>query len=919
MALSWNEIKKRALDFSKEYAAATRENAETHSFYNDFFNVFGISRRRIASFEEPVKKLGDKRGRIDLFWKGTLLVEQKSAGRDLVRAKQQALDYFPNLKEYELPRYIIVSDFQNFELYDLEENTEVKFPLSDLYKNVNHFGFIAGYIKRRFEDQEPVNIQAAELIGDLHDSLVDNGYTGIDLEKFLIRLLFCLFAEDTGIFEKDIFKFFIEEKTLEDGRNLGSSLQEIFQTLNDPEDKRPKNIDEDLARFPYVNGDLFNGYLPIFSFDSKMREQLLKCCHFDWSRISPAIFGAMFQSATDQNRRRNFGAHYTSEQNIMKAIKPLFMDELTAEFEKIKKNKKQLEQFHKKIASLKFLDPACGCGNFLIIGYRELRELEIKIIKILLGDITLIDSATKVTNFVKVSINQFYGIEIEELPAKIAEVAMWLIEHQMNEKLSVEVGEQVRNIPLKTHANIMCANALRVNWEDLVKPTELSYILGNPPFVGKKEQTKIQKEDLNIVFKNIKGNGVLDYVACWYIKAAKYIQNTRIKVAFVSTNSISQGEQVGLIWNEMFNSYGIKIHFAHRTFAWSNEAKDNAAVHVVIVSFGAFDMDSKYIYEYETPKDQNPQEQKAKNINGYLIEGSDLVLLKRRTPISSVPEINYGSIAIDDGNLIFTPEQKMALIESEPESKKYFRRYYGGNEFINNIERWCLWFEGVNPDELRKMPQLLEQVEKVKKFRKNSNRKETQELAKYPFRFGEIRQPKDDYILIPKVSSENRRFIPIGYMDRYSIASGSCLVIPEKNQYILGILLSEMHIEWMKCVAGRMKSDYQYSASIVYNNFPFPKNPTPKQIAKIEEKAQNVLDARALYPQSSLADLYHPLTMPAELVKAHNELDKAVDAAYGKANFKNERERIEFLFRLYQEYTAPLLKKKTSKMIMPHN
>ena len=918
MALSWNEIKKRALDFSKEYAAATRENAETHSFYNDFFNVFGISRRRIASFEEPVKKLGDKRGRIDLFWKGTLLVEQKSAGRDLVRAKQQALDYFPNLKEYELPRYIIVSDFQNFELYDLEENTEVKFPLSDLYKNVNHFGFIAGYTTHKFEDQEPVNIEAAELIGGLHDSLVDNGYTGIELEQFLIRVLFCLFADNTGIFEKNIFKFYIEEKTSEDGINLGNVLEQLFQVLNQPENKRQKNIDEELAAFRYINGDLFAGFLPIVSFNSTMRRQLIKCCHFDWSKISPAIFGAMFQSATDQNKRRNLGAHYTSEQNIMKIIKPLFLDELKAEFENIKKNKKQLAEFHDKISNLKFLDPACGCGNFLIIAYRELRELEINLLKSLhkdiIGKLKGGISEFNVRNFVKLNINQFYGIEIEELPAKIAEVAMWLVDHQMNMKLSEEFGQYFARIPLSSHANICHANALRMNWEDLIKKTELSYILGNPPFVGNSYQNEEQKKDIEIIFGSLPSSKMLDYVACWYIVAARYIQSTKIKVGFVSTNSISQGEQVGILWNEMFSNYGIKIHFAHRTFAWSNEAKGKAAVFCVIIGFANFDTDKKFIYEYQTPKSES-YEIIVKNINSYLVECPDIVLNSLSQPLSEAPKMQSGSAARDGGFLILSDSEKEKIISSYPNSQKLFKPFISGDDFINNKTRWCIWLKGISPTEFINIKEFQERFRLVKEFREKSPRVGTKKMANLPYLFAEERQPNNDFLLIPKVSSESRIYIPIAYLSKNHIVSDKTFVVPNAKVYLFGLLTSSMHMTWMRYTAGRLKGDYSYSNTITYNNFPFPKNPTPKQIAKIEEKAQNVLDARALYPQSSLADLYHPLTMPAELVKAHNDLDKAVDVAYGKASFKNERERIEFLFNLYQEYTEPLFKKEAKKRV----
>lgn len=911
MALSWNEIKKRAVEFSNEYEDATKENAETQSFYNDFFNVFGISRRRIASFEEPVKKLRDKRGRIDLFWKGMLLVEQKSAGRDLGKAKNQALEYFPNLKEHELPKYILISDFQNFELYDLEEGLEIKFKLSDLHKNVNHFGFIAGYTKRRFEDQAPVNIKAGELIADLHDKLIQNGYTGNELEQFLIRILFCLFADDSGIFEKDIFKFYVEERTNEDGNDLGGQIERIFQVLNKPRDQRQKNIDEDLNRFPYVNGSLFEGLLPHVQFDSEMRDQLVKCCNFDWGQISPAIFGAIFQSAMNQDHRRNLGAHYTSEKNIMKLIKPLFLDELYEEFEKVKNNKNKLREFHEKIAKLKFLDPACGCGNFLIIAYRELRELEIKILKSLLGEASQIDAITELSNFTKVNIDQFYGIEIEELPAKIAEVAMWLVDHQMNLKLSETFGKYFARIPLTKTKNILHANALQIDWNELVSKDELNYILGNPPFVGKQLQTKQQKEDLLNIFSEVKGAGVMDFVACWYIKSAQFIYNTNIKTAFVSTNSIAQGEQVGILWNELFNKYKIKIHFAHRTFSWSNEARGKAAVHVVIIGFANFDIKNKSIFEYENINSE-PQEIKVGNINPYLVEGNDLVILKRSKPLlPTTPAINFGSMPNDGGNLLLSNEEKEKLVQRDSRIEQFIKPLISSKEFLNGKSRWCLWLQDINPNDL-KIEVVREKVKAVKEYREASSRKATQDLAQYPMLFGEIRQPKSNYVLIVRHSSENRKYIPLGFLEKTNIVSDSCLAVPETTLYHFGVLESYIHMVWVKYTCGKIKSDFRYSNSLVYNNFPWPKDPTEKQIKSIEEKARSVLDARKLYPDCSLADLYNPLTMPKELVKAHNELDKAVDLAYGKRSFANERERIEFLFKLYQEYLNDLKKSNLS-------
>lgn len=518
MALSWNEIKNRAINFSKEWETEEREDAESQSFWNDFFNIFGISRKRVASFEEPVKKLGEKRGKIDLFWKGNLLVEHKSKGKNLDKAYTQALDYFPGLKENELPKYILVSDFNTFRLYDLEEDTINEVNLNELYKKVSLFGFIAGYTKHKIIEEDPVNIKAAELMGKLHDELKNIGYDGHALELFLVRLLFLQFAEDSNIFEKGIFTQYIEERTSEDGSDLGAKLTELYQVLNTTEKKRLKTRDESLLNFPYVNGKLFEEFLPIPAFNTNMREILLECCYLDWSRISPAIFGSLFQSIMDKKLRRNLGAHYTSEANILKLIKPLFLDNLYTKFEKVKKNKNKLQEFHKELSTLNFLDPACGSGNFLIIAYRELRVLELEILKILHKE-----SVLDISSIVWCDVDQFHGIEVEEFPAQIAQVAMWLIDHQMNMMISEYLGQYFVRLPLNKSANIIHGNSLQINWENIISPNKLSFILGNPPFYGKQYQSKEQRSDMEIIFNKIKGAGVLDYVTSWYLKASKYI------------------------------------------------------------------------------------------------------------------------------------------------------------------------------------------------------------------------------------------------------------------------------------------------------------------------------------------------------------------------------------------------------------
>ncbi|MFM6065083.1 MAG: class I SAM-dependent DNA methyltransferase, partial [Microcystis panniformis] len=686
--------------------------------------------------------------------------------------------------------------------------------------------------------------------------------------------LFCLFADDTGIFNKGIFWEYIDLHTKEDGSDLAMHIDAIFQVLNTPEEKRLKNLDENLTQFPYINGKLFEESLPMAAFDSKMRVMLLEACAFDWGKISPAIFGSMFQAVMNPKERRNLGAHYTSEKNIQKVIKPLFLDDLHREFEKIKGNRNKLLEFQKKIANLYFLDPACGCGNFLIITYRELRDLEI----LVLQELDKLDKTgqlvTDISTIIQVDVNQFAGIEYDEFAVRVAEVAMWLIDHQMNVKVSNTFGQYFVRLPLKKAAKIVLGNALRIDWEEVISKEKLNFILGNPPFVGKQLQNVDQKTDMNHVLGDVKGAGVLDYVTSWYIKAAEFIQNSLIRCALVSTNSISQGEQVGILWQELYQKYKIKIHFAHRTFSWSNEAKGNAAVHCVIIGFGLENIDNKRIFDYADIKGE-PTERRVKNINPYLVEGSDLVILSRRKTISSVPEINFGSMPNDGGHLILSQSEKEELVKNELDSEKWIRRYTGAQEFINGYSRYCLWLVNIQPQELKKSKEIYRRVEEVRKVRSESNRKTTQELSKFPTLFGENRQPDTNYLLIPSVSSENRKYIPIGFLSTDIITSNSCLIIPYATLYHFGILTSEMQMAWVKYVCGRLKSDYRYSNTIVYNNYPFPENITDKQKQNVETCAQAVLDTRVKYPDSSLADLYDPLTMPPDLLKAHQKLDKA--------------------------------------------
>ncbi|MCI5181754.1 MAG: class I SAM-dependent DNA methyltransferase [Candidatus Electrothrix sp. AW1] len=901
MPLSWNEIRNRAFAFAAEWKDETSEHAEAKSFWDDFFHVFGISRRRVAAFEKHIKKGDGKAGFIDLLWKGVLLIEHKSKGRDLDRAHQQATDYFSGLTEKELPKFILVSDFEHFRLYDYDQGGDIvaEFQLVDLPANIKHFAFMAGYTATEVRPEDPVNIKAAEKMGRLHDELKAIGYTGHDLERYLVRLLFCLFAEDTGIFEKNLLRDLIQLHTAEDGSDLADRLNHLFQVLNTSHAQRLQTLPEHLAAFEYINGDLFAESLPVAGFTADMRNMLLDACELNWAGISPAIFGSLFQSVMDAKQRRNLGAHYTSEANILKLINPLFLEELHAEFARVKKSKKKLNEFHAKLSRLTFLDPACGCGNFLVITYRELRLLELEVLKTLYPGG---QGGVDVGMLIRVNVDQFFGIEYEEFPAQIAQVAMWLVDHQINLKVSEEFGMYFARIPLQSSANIVHGNALKIPWESVVAQERLSYILGNPPFIGSKYQRPEQRAEIAAVSGKVKSCGILDYVTGWYFLAAQYIQGTGIECAFVSTNSISQGEQVGVLWGKLAEE-NISINFAHRTFQWNSEARGKAAVHCVIIGFAAFSRQEKRIYEYDDIRSE-PHEIKAGNINAYLVDGPWVVLANRRKPLCDVPRFGIGNKPIDGGHYLFTPEEKAAFLEIEPKAAPFFRRWIGAREFLNGIERWCLWLGDCSPAELQQMPACVDRIKKVQAYRLASKSKPTQKLATIPTRFHVENVPPGNFLVIPATSSERRHYIPIGFLSPEYMASNKINIAGDSTVYHFGILSSTMHMAWTRYVSGRLKSDFSYSIGIVYNNFPWPPNPTDKQKAKVEQAAQSVLAARAAFPDSTLADLYDPLTMPAQLTKAHAALDKAVDKCYRSRPFTDELNRMQFLFALYEDLTA---------------
>ncbi|WP_223652179.1 class I SAM-dependent DNA methyltransferase [Hymenobacter psoromatis] len=906
MPLSLAELRHRATAFALEYAGTASERAESQSFWRDFLDVFGQNRRRVAQFEVPVKKADGAQGFIDMFIPGKLLVEQKTLGRDLSKATAQARDYFPGLPDYKLPRYVLVSDFARFRLHDLDTGLETGFALAELPEHLHLFGFLSGYQSHATAPDDPANAEAAELMARLHDALLEGGYRGHALEVLLVRLLFCLFAEDTAILEADEFRAFLENHTAEDGSDLGPRLAHFFATLDQAPDQRPRALPAYLANLPYVNGALFREDFRFPAFDAATRAQLIRCTYFDWSRISPAVFGSLFQSIADPARRRTLGAHYTSEQNILKVIGPLFLDDLRQELAAAGSRRGPLDALHRRLETIRFLDPSCGCGNFLVVTYRELRLLEHQVLARLFAPQLATGQTVDLALYTRVQVDQAHGIELEEFAARIAEVAMWLMDHQLNLQLSATFGNRYVRLPLVRTARIEIGNALQVDWESVAPKATLSYILGNPPFVGSKLMSADQRRDLlGVAGAKLPGAGVLDYVAGWYLKAARFMQGTAIRAAFVSTNSITQGEQVSILWGEMLHRYGMRIQFAHRTFKWNNEARGTAAVFCVIVGFGAQPVPAR-LFDYATPRSE-PQELKVSNINPYLVDGENVLVASRNRPLSPVPAMVSGNKPIDDGNYLFTPARKEEFLQKEPQAAPYFKRWLGGEEFINGTERWCLWLGDISPVELAKMPEAKKLIEAVRVYRSKSKSAPTQKLAFLPTRFHVEFIPDKPYLAIPEVSSERRRYIPIGFLDTDVIASNKLRLIPEATPFLFGILTSTMHMAWMRQVCGRLKSDYNYSAGIVYNNFPFPPTPTAKQQAAVEAAAGRVLAARAQFAGATLALLYDPLTMPPALAQAHAQLDRAVDSCYRPAAFPTELSRLEFLFTLYRQLAEPLL------------
>ena len=915
------EIKKQAKEFANFWADKGYEKGQSQVFWLTLLNkVLGVDNpEQYISFEDKV--MLDHTSFIDGYISAThVLIEQKSRDRDLRKAIRQAdgtlLTPFQQAKRYSAdlpyskrPRWIITCNFQEFLIYDMEKpNGEPEsILLKNLPKEYYRLQFIVNSQNENIKKEMEISIKAGEIVGILYDALLKQ-YNEKDeqelksLNELCVRLVFCLYAEDSGLFgEKLAFHNYLQSFQVKDTRR---ALIDLFKVLDTKVENRDKYLDDELAKFPYVNGGLFaNENIIIPHLTDEIIDILLHKAseNFDWSEISPTIFGAVFESTLNPDTRRSGGMHYTSIENIHKVIDPLFLDNLKDELEKIKEikvektRKQQLEAFRNKLSTLTFLDPACGSGNFLTETYISLRRLENEALIAQTRGQTMIDLG----DVIKVSIGQFYGIEINDFAVTVAKTALWISESQMMKETEEIVNQQLEFFPLKSYANIVEGNALRIDWNDVISKQKLSYIMGNPPFVGARLMNKHQKEDVLSIFGNSwKNIGNLDYVSCWYKKATDYIEDTSIRVALVSTNSICQGESVINLWKPLFKQ-GIHIDFAHTTFIWDSEAQQKAHVHCVIVGFSiATSFKDKIIYSLD-------RYQKVKNINAYLIEAENVFIENRKKPICNVNEMLFGSMPNDGGHLSSIDEKEMIeIINNYPESKNCFKKIVGAEEFINGKTRWCLWLKNISPNLINSIPYIKQKVSAVQELRENSSRDATKRLALTPFLFGEIRQPeKGNYLLIPSTSSERRRYIPIGFLDSSIIATNANLIVPNATLYEFGILTSNVHNAWMRVVAGRLKSDYRYSASIVYNNFPWP-NPTKEQQAKIEKTAQSILTAREKYKDCSLADLYDEVTMPPELRKAHQLNDKAVMEAYGFwGKAKTESECVSELMKMYQKIT----------------
>jgi hypothetical protein len=901
-------MRARAVTFAARWKDESSEKSESQTFWTEFLDIYGVDRKRVAAFEQLAKRTSTGNyGFIDLYWPGVLIAEQKSAGKDLVEAEKQALDYLTSIRQSDFPGLVITSDFARIRILDLEakDPKPVEIKTADLGKEYERFLFIAGYAKQTFEQEIEANVEASELMGHLYDAAEAAGYKDHEANVLLTRLLFLMFGDDTAMWARGLFYSFVHDRTSDDASDLGAQLAMLFQVLNTPETERPKNLDQALVDFPYVNGGLFSENLRIAAFTPDMRHALIKAMRFGWGGISPAVFGSLFQSVKSKELRRELGEHYTPEKTIMKVIGPLFLDNLKERLIGAKGSPQKLRNLRNELATYNFLDPACGCGNFLIVAYREMRRLELQILKQLRDLKEDNQLSLDPTLGLQVTVSQFAGIEIEEWPAKVAETAMFLVDHQMNLELAEEFGQTPDRLPIKQMLNVRVGNALTTDWRDVCPIGDNTLILGNPPFMGRYTRDKdTHTSELKSAFGDAKGSGNIDYVCAWFARAADFTGQSLARTAFIATNSISQGEQPGVVWSYL-SARGMSIDFAHTTFAWSSDAPQAAAVHVVVIGFSRRTKNNCRHFMYATPKSE-AVESTVTSINGYLTSGPSVLVVSRGEPIeSSAQPMVFGNMPNDGGFLLLEPDEAAEIKQHDPIAAKYLRRVIGARELIQGQERFCLWLVNAPSSDLRASKEIMRRAELVATERRKSKRPATSALAVTPTLFGEIRQPASQYLAVPGVSSETRRYVPMALFSPDVIATNALLTIDNADLYTFGVLQARPFQVWNATVSGRLKSDFRISAAITYNNYPWPVRKAAQRIL-IEAAAQGVIDVRTKYPDQTLADLYNPLGMPADLLEAHEQLDRVVLAAYELKPSATDAEVLSVLFTRYEVLAAPL-------------
>lgn len=906
-----NEIRTRAAQFARAWQDEPgEERQQAQTFVRDLLGVYGITQSRAAFYEKRVKRSSTgARGYIDALIPGLALIEMKSAGKDLVAAEQQALDYIDDLPDPEIPRWVITSDFHNFRLLDLRADNDaapLEFTLKQLRDNADKLAFLAGYGEREFgsKEQESASIKAARLMASLYESLEGAGYDDHEASVFLVRTLFALYADDAGLWDRDLFLEFLETRTAADGSDLGPQLSLLYQVMGREPARRQSNLDELVARFPYVNGGVFEETVSIPSFDSEMRDRLIAAAMFNWSSISPAIFGSLFQAVKDRVARRELGEHYTTETNIMKVIGPMFLDELRQRFTDGYHDSGKLKKLRADMSQMRWIDAAAGCGNFLVVGYRQMRALDLEV----LLRIQELSGETARTMFfteehLAVKLSSFHGIELEEWPAQIAATAMHLVEHQANQAMELALGSAPDPLPLDKIKTIIVGNALRLDWADVVEPTEHLYIMGNPPFLGHATRSVEQAQELRDVWRR-EDIGRLDYVTGWYAKALELLGRPGYggEFAFVSTNSIAQGEPVPALFGPLFAA-GWRVKFAHRTFAWTSEAPGAAAVHCTAIGFDRSPKKRARLFDYSADLKGEPMEIPViDQLNGYLVDGPTVLVEQRRTPLGQLPPMVFGNMARDDGNLLIEPDEYDEIM-ADPVAAKYVRPFVGARQLIHNEPRWCLWLVDLDPSDIARSPILRRRLDAVRIFRAASKAASTRQMAETPHLFGQRSQPDTPYVCVPRHVSETRMFFPVGHFDPDVICGDANFKADDPDGLAFAAISSSAFITWQRTIGGRLESRLRFSNTLSWNTFPLPAL-SDDQRASIIAGGKAVLAARALRPERSLADHYNPLAMSPELLRAHRELDGAVDSVLGLRGSVSEPDRLRALFASYEKLTT---------------